>query len=80
MIFAATRRSKRAPVMIEIEAPRADAAAPPPRLDHRETLRTIAKVYALPDPAAYETEQKWLFAIQDRVNDPNYSPAKNQLR
>lgn len=77
-IFTATRRSARAPIILEIENAPATAAAPPPQVDHRETLRTIAKVYALPDPSAYSTEKDWLIAVDARVNDPDYTPAKNE--
>lgn len=76
-LFTASRRSARAPVSIEFNNAPPNAAAPPPRLDHRETLRTIAKVYALPDPAAYQTEKEWLVAVDARANDPDYTPAKN---
>ena len=75
--FTLTRRSTRAPVTIEFDNAPPTAADPPPRLDHRETLRTIAKVYALPDPAAYPTEKQWLVAVDARVTDPHYTPAQN---
>jgi hypothetical protein len=75
-VFTATRRSTRAPVTVTFDNAPPNAAAPPPHVDHRETLRTIAKVYALPDPAAYATELEWLVAIEARANDPDYTPAK----
>lgn len=73
-VFIATRRTPKAPVTIELDDAAAAAATPPPRVDHRETLRTIAKVYALPDPAAYATEQEWIIAVHTRANDPDYTP------
>ena len=75
--FTASRRAPRAPVTIEFDNAPPNAPNPPPRVDHRETLRTIAKVYSLPDPAAYANEKDWLVAIHARVNDPDYTPARN---
>ena len=77
--FTATRRGKRSPVIIELSDRRDDEPAPPPRRDQCETVRTIAKVYALPDPAAYDTEMEWLLAIEARAADPDYSPGKSIL-
>ena len=73
--FVATRRGKRCPVNVEISDRQNDEPAPPPKADPRDTLRTIAKVYALPDPAAYDTEKEWLAAVQVRASDPDNSPA-----
>jgi hypothetical protein len=75
--FTASRRGKRCPVNVEISDRQNSEPAPPPRRDQRETLRTIAKVYALPDPAAYDTEKEWLQAVQIRADDPDYSPGKS---
>jgi hypothetical protein len=75
--FTASRRGKRSPVDVEISDRQSDEPAPPPRREQRETLRTIAKVYALPDPVAYDTEKEWLAAVKIRVLDPDYSPGKS---
>ena len=75
--FVATRRGKRCPVNFEISDRQNSEAAPPLKADPRDTLRTIAKVYAMPDPAAYDTEKEWLAAVHVRVSDPDYSPGRS---
>jgi hypothetical protein len=75
--FTASRRSKRAPLLVSIEPRPDDKPPPPPPIDAHQVLRTLAKVYALPDPAAYDTEHEWLLALQIRTDSPDYSPGRH---
>jgi hypothetical protein len=80
MYFNASRRSKRAPVLMTIEPRQDNIPTPPIAIDNAQVLRTLAKVYALPDPAAYETEHEWLLALQIRTDSPDYSPGRHNPR
>jgi hypothetical protein len=42
-----------------------------------EILRTLAKVYALPDPDDMDTEA-WAWAVKARTSSPDYSPSTHQ--
>jgi len=57
-----------------------NVSAPPPPIGSDQVLRTLAKVYALPDPAAYETENEWLLALEIRTRSPDYSPGRHNAK
>jgi hypothetical protein len=75
--FTAERRSKRSQIIVNVADDLAGDVSHPTAIPAAEILRTIAKVYSLPDPLAYPTETEWLKALQIRIEDPNYSPAKS---
>lgn len=76
--FILRRSGKRQPVTIEISSRPDEAPAPPPLRDDMCIIRTLMKVYGLPDPKSYATEHEWLLEVQVRVNHPEYSPSKSQ--
>jgi hypothetical protein len=53
-----------------------EKSAPLP--EQTEVLRTLCKVYSLPDPESYATRQAWNLAIKLRISDPEYSPSRRQ--
>jgi len=74
--YLATRRSHRAPIVVELSTRPDNAPAPPPAIATDEILRTLRKVYHLPDPAAYRTEDLWLLDLKARVEHPDYTPQR----
>jgi hypothetical protein len=75
--FIAQRRSKKAPISIEVEDRKPEQSAPPPAIAADHSLRTLAKVFSLPDPLNFQTEAEWLLAVRLRIEHPDYSPAKH---
>jgi hypothetical protein len=75
--FTASRRCARAPVHLEISDRGQEEPSPPPSIPRDQVLRTLAKVYALPDPALYSTEAEWTLALQIRITSPDYTPGRH---
>ena len=46
-------------------------------IGHMEILRTLTRLYALPEPDDYLTEEAWLLAVRIRVMAPDYTPARS---
>ena len=74
-IMRATRRYSRAPLHVDLKEPekRHDKT-----IDHDAILRTLCKVYALPDPDAFPTTGEWKLACELRTNHADYTPARRQ--
>jgi len=47
-------------------------------IEQDDILRTLCKVYALPDPADFTTTAEWQLATRLRISSAEYSPAKHQ--
>jgi len=77
-VFIARRKHKRGNVEIEISERPENSPTPMTKIDHFSILRTLMKVYGLPDPYAYNNERDWLLDVQTRVIHPEYTPAKSQ--
>jgi hypothetical protein len=54
------------------EKPRALAATEP-----SELIRTLMRLYALPEREDFQTEEAWLLAVRMRVMDKEYTPARS---
>jgi len=76
--FVAKRKHKRGNVEIEISERPLDAKAPAAKIEQFSMVRTLMKVYGLPDPYCYDNERNWILDVQTRVNHPEYTPAKSQ--
>jgi len=69
------RPHKRGSIQVIIkdeEKPRALAATEP-----SELIRTLMRLYALPEREDFQTEEAWLLAVRMRVMDKEYTPARS---
>jgi hypothetical protein len=78
LTLVCSRRHKKAPIDIHLDVDQHAALAILRIISTDDVLRTIAKVYGLPDPASYDGDQAWLLALRSRVFDPTYSPSRAQ--
>jgi hypothetical protein len=76
--FDAQRTYKKSPVELRLLEPLKPEEPVKTPIDTNEIVRTLAKVYALPDPSDHGSEEAWLLAVRLRVNSLDYTPAKHQ--
>ena len=77
-VLLATRRHKKAPLEIHLEAPPDHTTGALKYVGADSMLRCLARVYGLPDPEEYDGEQSYAMALRARVFDAQYSPARSQ--
>jgi hypothetical protein len=73
--FDASRRHAKAPLKIDLHDGPDRVAAVGVTTTSTDILRTLAKVYGLPDPWTFTTEEDWKHQVYLRTNDPEYSPS-----
>jgi hypothetical protein len=59
-------------ILEDKEKPRSLAAVEP-----TELIRTLMRLYALPERDDFQTEEAWLLAVRMRVMDHDYTPARS---
>ena len=47
-------------------------------ISQQDILRTLCKIYALPDPLEFKTTGEWKLAVKLRISSPDFTPAKHQ--
>lgn len=76
--FTAERPRPKAPLRLKVDSDLVPGWETLRPTDAFEMLRTIARVYALPDPAEATARETWLLNLRLRIEDPEYSPAVRQ--
>jgi hypothetical protein len=72
-----TRRHKKATPQITF-GDQIKTTLMPPMVQPLQTLRTLCKIYALPDPLNYSSHAEWSLAVKLRISQPTYSPSRSQ--
>jgi hypothetical protein len=74
--FEAIRRAKRQPIRLTLSKLCITTQTQSPPVLPWDMLRTLSRIYGLPDPHEAAARDTWLAQVDLRTSDPEYSPAK----
>jgi hypothetical protein len=77
LAFQASRRHKKAPLSLVVSDERCPGIENQAQTTSFDILRTLARVYGLPDPLEASAKESWLLQVQLRITHADYSPAKH---